>query len=150
MRLFFLSIMTMKQLLSYCTMFLLTNTFCNLTWPRIWRIQLHCCWVLYQCCAIWTCMIRLIGSRMLSSRQLQRGSIELLILVVLQLQLISQRLFAIIFEDFFLHRIWVLVQDFLSQMFFSFLKVLCLRGGIRPITLITIEKYVLLYCSARG
>lgn len=63
-------------------------------------------------------MTRLIGSKMLSWAQLQRGSIELQILVALQRHQISQRQSAIIFKYFFLHRIWIHVQDLHSTFLF--------------------------------
>lgn len=55
---------------------------------------------------------------MLSWAQLQRGSIELQILVALQRHQISQRQSAIIFKYFFLHRIWIRVQDLHSTFLF--------------------------------
>ena len=68
---------------------------------RIWRTQLLWCWVLSQCFAIWSSMIKLTRSRMPSSTQFRREGIELPTLVAVQQQLTLQRQFVTIFEEYF-------------------------------------------------
>lgn len=68
---------------------------------RIWQTRLLYCWVVLQCCAIWTSTTKRNRFKTPSSKQLQKGSTELLILVAVQRQLNLQKQSSIIFKFWF-------------------------------------------------
>lgn len=87
---------------------------------RIWQTQRLWCWVLSQCFAIWSCMIKPIGSRMLSLIQSLKGSIELptlealhqLLILLRQLSTISEHLRSCLTTNFWLwYSFWRYVQN---------------------------------------
>lgn len=104
---------------------------------RIKQILLRCFWVLFQCSAILTLMIKLNGFRMLFSTQFLKGSTEQQILAALHQQVISQKQYVIIFEDRSLHIVSVVTEGpakKLAPLIFLFCRCICTRifhTGIR-------------------